>query len=176
MLKFRHPNRMLIRSKIIDTMNPRNWYVPGICLLSVVCAYAQSPVRVRVESEPLRIHESETTSRSRQTITGPGGSRTISSTGVTREAQILNHHTRDTVEDIEIRGAQNPGITIERREYRLTPSPGIGQPGGITVIRSQQPRNPDGSYTHVEGGPGSIHTESHSSSSRTPNVQVRIGH
>lgn len=145
-------------------------FVCGL-MLAGAGAEARSPLAVRVQSEPLNVNESEVRSNTTQTITGPGGTRTTTIDGNTQQRRILTHQSVDSVQDINVSGVNEPGLKVERKLFIPT-QPGIGVPGGIAVITTN---SPDGSDRVISGGPGSVHTETHTTSNRTPNVQVQIG-
>lgn len=120
--------------------------------------------RVQVQTGPMYIQESETRTSGKTVITGPGGTRTIQQSDSSKDAEILNTRTVDSTSDVEVSGVSNPGIKVERKVY-LMPTGQIVSGNGPTDAQT-------GRITTISGGPGSVHSESHSTTTRTPPVRV----
>jgi len=139
------------------------------CALLASCAQAGPKVadRVSIDPGPVRIQESKTTRTTKQVITGPKGTRTVTTRSQGNTLELPTTVSNDDVSDIDAQGTEDTGLVVERKTVYQT-APGLGGSGGVVIVT--EPDRPAG--TPIVRGNGQVHTESQSQTKTLPSVKI----
>jgi hypothetical protein len=120
--------------------------------------FVHAQVKVRVGNVDIRDFSSTTNTTT--TVTGPQGTRSISSQGTDRARVLPGYTTSSGEQDVQVGGAANTGLTVEQRVYYV-PQPGQ-KPGVVGAVP-------------ISEGEGTIHRSYETETRSLPPAQIQVG-